>query len=83
MTYKSMRAHAHNTTDSSFEPAELEAFERLIDLRGIESVLVALSEICGAKAEHIAVNWQDTALAKRWAVIEGAVGTIVPKAGGL
>jgi hypothetical protein len=62
---------------------ECEALEVLIDKRGISSVLMALSEICGAKAVHIAENWQDTALAKRWATLEGAVGVIVPKAGGL
>jgi hypothetical protein len=57
--------------------------EMLIDKVGIESVLMALSEICGEKADHIATTWQDATLAKRWATLEGAVGCIVPKAFGL
>lgn len=68
---------------SDLDNDERIALENLIDRRGISSVLMTLSTICGAKAEHIAVNWQDTALAKRWATLEGAVGVIVPKAGGL
>lgn len=57
--------------------------ENLVDHRGISSVLMALSEICGAKAEHISNNWQDPYLAKSWATLEGAIGVIVPKATGL
>ena len=52
-------------------------------MHGIESVLMALSEICGGKAEHIASCWQDTLLAKQWATLERAIGVIVPKAAGL
>jgi hypothetical protein len=47
--------------------SELAALEALIDAAGIEAVIQGLSEICGLKAEHIASNWQDTILAKRWA----------------
>jgi len=64
-------------------PYELEQLESLIDSAGLNSVLMALSEICGAKAEHIATNWQDAHLAKRWATLCGAIGCIVPSAGGL
>jgi hypothetical protein len=49
--------------------AELDALEALVDAAGIEAVVQGLSEICGAKAEHIACNWQDTILAnvgQRW-----------------
>ena len=59
------------------------ALEYVMDVCGVDEVLMALSEICGEKAEHIAVNWQDAGLAKRWATLEGAIGVIVPKAGGL
>ena len=52
-------------SDSTLTPTELVALESVIDRHGIENVLMALSEICGLKAEHIAVNWQDTSLAKR------------------
>lgn len=63
--------------------AERDKLESAIDRWGIDTVLMAISEICGAKAEHIAHHWQDAGLAKRWAVIEGKLGTIVPEAGGL
>lgn len=69
--------------NTDLDKDECEALERLIDKRGISSVLMAVSEICGGKGQHIAENWQDTALAKRWATLEGAVGVIVPKAEGL
>jgi hypothetical protein len=57
--------------------------EALIDRCGIDSVLMAISEICGAKGEHVATYWQDRTLALRWHTLEGAVGCIVPKATGL
>lgn len=63
--------------------AECDAVEALIDGCGIDAVLMAISDICGQKAVHIAENWQDVTLAKRWATLEGAVGVIVPKASGL
>ena len=71
------------TTDTKLTEQQLTDLEALIDSRGIDQVLMAISEICGDKAEHIATNWQDAVLAKRWATIEGAVGVIVPKATGL
>jgi hypothetical protein len=71
------------TLQSNLTSEQAYALEALIDQAGIELVLMALSEICGAKAEHIASNWQDTLLAKRWATLEGAIGCIVPKATGL
>jgi hypothetical protein len=63
--------------------AELDTLEALIDGAGIEAVLQGLSAICGLKADHIAANWQDTALAKRWATLEGALGVASTKATGL
>jgi hypothetical protein len=42
-----------------------------------------LSVICGLKADHIATNWQDTILAKRWATLEGVLGVASTKATGL
>jgi hypothetical protein len=70
-------------TDSNLDSTEFERLERLMDKYGIGEVLISLSELCGRKAEHVAVNWQDAHLAKRWATLEGAIGVIVPKAGGL
>ena len=63
--------------------AERVLLESTIDAAGLDAVLMGLSEICGAKAEHIAHAWQDASLAKRWATMEGAVGFIVPRARGL
>jgi hypothetical protein len=63
--------------------SELAALEALIDAAGMEAVIQGLSEICGLKAEHIAHNWQDTILAKRWATLEGALGVVSTKATGL
>lgn len=40
--------------------------EAMVDKAGMRNVLYALEHICSAKAEHIAVNWQDTFLAKVW-----------------
>jgi hypothetical protein len=62
---------------------ELDTLEVLIDAAGVEAVVQGLSEICGLKADHIAHNWQDAALAKRWATMEGALGVASTKARGL
>ena len=62
---------------------EAHDLENLIDRCGIDSVLMALSDICGGKADHVLTNWQDRALSRRWATIEGAIGVIVPQATGL
>ena len=75
--------HTEMTTDSRLTETELRNLESLIDLRGIEDVLIAVSEICDAKSEHVQTNWQDATLALRWATLCGAVGCIVPKATGL
>jgi hypothetical protein len=66
-----------------FTEQELWDLEGLIDRRGIEQVLQQISEICGMKSQHIAENWQDTLLAKRWATVEGAAGVASTHATGL
>lgn len=40
--------------------------ETMIDQHGLDTVLTAIREICYAKANHIAVEWQDVGLAKLW-----------------
>lgn len=40
--------------------------EALVDQYGLSQVLTALSEVCHAKEEHLACNWQDTASARVW-----------------
>jgi hypothetical protein len=62
---------------------DLEALEHLIDNNGIDRMLAALAEICEAKSAHVAENWQDRALAKRWAILGKALDRTVPKAGAL
>jgi hypothetical protein len=67
-------------TMRDLDTPERETLERLIDARGLSSVLMALSEICGEKSEHLLANWQDKKLAKDWATLEGAIGCVVPRA---
>ena len=69
--------------DNGFTEQEVYDLENLIDRRGIQMVLQQISEICGLKAEHIAHDWQDALLSRRWATVEGAVGVASTKAGGL
>ena len=40
--------------------------EKLIDTNGLQAVIVALSQICFEKADHIRENWQDDKLSKLW-----------------
>ena len=40
--------------------------EGMVDKVGIANVLYALEHICGAKASHIAENWQDASTAQWW-----------------
>lgn len=45
---------------------EQDILECMIDRYGMSKILFALTEICHAKAEHVAVNWQDASTAKEW-----------------
>jgi hypothetical protein len=49
----------HN--DRDLNQAERDTLEAMVDAAGIEAVVQGLSEICGAKADHIAHAWQDAA----------------------
>jgi hypothetical protein len=40
--------------------------EDLIDQHGLSAVMDALADVCRAKADHVAANWQDETLALRW-----------------
>lgn len=53
--------------------------EALVDKHGLANVLSALARICDEKAEHLAVNWQDTASAKVWAEDAEAIECISSK----
>jgi hypothetical protein len=56
-------------------PIDRHNIEAVIDACGLGSVLTAIGEICGEKAEHVRTNWQDEPLAKQW----DAHGTRVTK----
>jgi hypothetical protein len=58
-----MAIHTLPLSQRDLNQTELDTLEALIDSAGIEAVVQSLSEICGLKADHIAANWQDTALA--------------------
>jgi len=46
---------------------DLEAtLEALADRHGLRAVVEALGQVCSDKADHIAENWADMALAKTW-----------------
>lgn len=60
-------------------PEEMVQLEMLVDATSLQGVLMALSEICDEKAEHVQTNWQDRGLARQWATACGAIGCIVPK----
>lgn len=40
--------------------------EDLIDKHGLQHILLGLELVCGEKADHIGLNWQDRSLAKAW-----------------
>lgn len=46
--------------------AELEVIEKMIDRYSLFEVLMAIACICGDKADHIRVNWQDKKTARTW-----------------
>ena len=43
-----------------------DTLESMIDEHGIGPVIGCLAKLCGEKAEHVRVNWQDESLAKAW-----------------
>jgi len=49
-----------------FNSEDKEKLEAIIDTFGLFTVLEAISDICGDKAEHIELNWQDVTLAQTW-----------------
>jgi hypothetical protein len=53
-------------TKTEGDKAEARTLESMVDAVGLRRVLLVLVEICDAKAEHVAANWQDGSLAKAW-----------------
>lgn len=42
------------------------ALEKLIDVHGLHGVLVAMSDICHEKADHLVTDWQDPQAGRNW-----------------
>lgn len=61
------------------ETEAMVALEEMVDKVGVRNVLYALAHICNAKAEHVAVNWQDTAMAKEWTRAAAKVDAFAPR----
>lgn len=53
--------------------------ELLVDRVGLSSVVDALAQLCGEKAEHLRVNWQDKESAKVWNADGSKLSTIIVK----
>lgn len=53
---------------------ERDQIESIIDATSVKALLEALSDICGAKSEHVACNWQDATTARVWAYAAGVAG---------
>ncbi len=47
----------------------LDGLEQAVDQTSIASIVGYLAQVAYDKAEHVTVNWQDDALAKRWQTI--------------
>jgi hypothetical protein len=62
-------------------PEDCAHLEALIDKHSIASVLWSLAAICDGKAEHVAVNWQDAALARQWTDVAQALAKVTVTAG--
>lgn len=65
--------------DRDLTPEETVTLESLIDSTNLQSVLMALSEICGEKAAHIRASYSDNVTARAWDTAEGEIGLLVSK----
>lgn len=64
-------------------PSEWGMVEDLVREKGLEGVLMVLSEICDNHADHFAGDGKDAELANRWAEASGAIADAIRKATGL
>lgn len=60
-----------------------DTLEQMIDSLGITIVLHMLAAICDGKTNHVAIHWQDTTLAKRWARIGDGLNRIATHSEGM
>lgn len=63
--------------------SDREYIERLVDKHGLAAVLMAISTICAEKSMHVAHDWQDVPLAKRWSKLADALEANTVNAEGL
>jgi len=56
-----------------------EQLEKMIDTITLPQVLELIADICEAKGQHIAENWQDEPLAKLWFKNAANVAKLSPK----
>jgi hypothetical protein len=75
MTQRISITEARDAPTISWTPSE--QLERMIDSQGLGSVLEMIREICYEKANHIAVEWQDMPLAKRWIAYAIRINNVV------
>jgi hypothetical protein len=56
----------------------VETLEKLVDSQkdGLLHVLTALEIMCGEKATHINVNWQDNETSRPWRIAETKLGKL-------
>lgn len=52
--------------NSELSKEERAVLESMIDTSDVSAVLRALALVCVEKSEHLQVNWQDKAAARRW-----------------
>ena len=53
-----------------------DTIEKLIDKYNVADVLLIVSDVISAKAEHIEINWQERGLVSAW----NKAGTVIRKA---
>ncbi len=63
------------------EDGELEEMlEGIVDRVGLSATLEALATVCGAKADHLESNWQDSVSARPWARLARRLDTVAAAA---
>ena len=55
---------------------EMDRLEDLVDQCGMDSVIAALAEIAGGKAQHLADNWQDYNGSRAWAKVSSKLAAL-------
>lgn len=75
--WPSNRGLAMTFAEQVTQQRELEGkLEALIDAHGVREILIAVGNVCGDKATHLAEAWQDTSSAKVWERRQGKLHDI-------